>query len=97
LFGVTADRNDVRLREGRFTTTLWRADVNTQFSPWLSLAQIVQYDTVSRGLGWQARFRWIQRPGDDWYVVYTHNWISGETLFTLDRKAAAKIVRTIRF
>ena len=97
LLGVTADSNDVRLPEGRFTTTLWRADVDTQFSPWISLVQSLQYDTITRGLGWQARFRWILKPGDDVYVVYTHNWVNDLTLATLDRKAAVKIAKTFRF
>ena len=97
LVGLTGDYNDVHLQEGRFKTTLWRADVNTQFNPWVSLVQTWQYDTVTRGLGWQVRFRWIQKPGDDWFVVYTHNWINGETLSTLDRRASAKVVRTFRF
>ena len=26
-------------------------------------------------MGWQSRFRWIMRPGNDLYVVYTHNWL----------------------
>jgi len=97
LLALTGDRNDVRLPEGRFTTTLWRADANTQFSPWISLAQNLQYDTVTRALGWQARFRWILKPGDDFYFVYTHNWIETTTLATLDHRAAAKIVKTLRF
>jgi len=97
LLGMTADYNDVDLREGRFSTTLWRGDASTQFGPWISLAQVVQYDTVSRALGWQARFRWIEKPGNDWFFVYTHNWIDRERLVTFDRRAAAKVVRTIRF
>jgi uncharacterized protein DUF5916 len=97
LFGFTGDYNDVTLREGHFTTTVWRIDVNTQFSPWLSLMQNVQYDTVSNGLGWQARFRWIRKPGDDFYFVYTHNWIDTDTLRTIDRRAAFKVVKTFRF
>ena len=76
---------------------MWRGDASTQFGPWISLAQVVQYDTVSRALGWQARFRWIEKPGNDWFFVYTHNWIDRERLVTFDRRAAAKVVRTIRF
>ena len=71
--------------------------MNTQFSPRVSLAQNVQYDTVTKGLGWQARFRWIQRPGDDLYVVYTHNWIDSAPLTTFDRRGAVKVVKTLRF
>jgi hypothetical protein len=29
---------------------------------------------VSANLGWQARLRWILRPGNDLFVVYLHNW-----------------------
>jgi hypothetical protein len=97
LLSVTHDYNDVFLREGRFKTALWRADASTQFSPWLSLVNTMQFDTVTKALGWQLRFRWIQRPGDDWHFVYTHNWIEGDTLMTLDRKAAVKVSRTFRF
>ena len=35
----------------------------------------MQYDTQSAGIGWQARFRWIVRPGNDFYFVYIQNWL----------------------
>jgi hypothetical protein len=92
-----ADYNDVALAEGRFNATVWRADVNTQFGPFVSLVNRVQYDSLSRGLGWQSRLRWITRPGDDVFVVYTHNWVDHTTLETLDRRGSVKIVRTLRF
>jgi hypothetical protein len=61
----------------------------------------VQYDTESRELGWQLRFRWIQKPGDDIFFIWTQNWSDEEALNrrfrTLDRRGVAKIVRTIRF
>ena len=51
-------------------------------------------------LGWQSRFRWIITPGNDLYVVYTHNWLD-EPLFdrfsTLDKRFASKILYTYRF
>jgi hypothetical protein len=71
---MEAERNLLELAEGSFTADVYRLDANTQFSPWISLANNLQYDTVSRLLGWQLRFRWIQRPGNDLYIVYTHNW-----------------------
>ena len=70
------------------------------------LVNNVQYDDVSRLLGWQSRFRWIVQPGNDIFVVYTHNWMDdqldpnglGDGRFrTLDRRGAAKIVYTKRF
>jgi hypothetical protein len=96
------------LAQGSFSTKLGRAFVNTQFSPWISLNNSLQYDNVSRNLGWQLRLRWIRRPGDDLYFVYTHNWVdlptepggsvaSSPGFATVDRRAAAKITKTWRF
>jgi hypothetical protein len=94
-------RNVLRLAEGDFATTVVRATANTQVSPWLSLQNNLQYDDVSRSLGWQMRFRWIQRPGNDVFFVYTQNWQEfdrpdGRGFDTLDGRAAAKIVYTLR-
>ena len=91
--------NQIDLPEGSFSTQLVRSVVNVQPSPWISFVSNLQYDTVSRTLGWQLRFRWISRPGDDLYFVYTHNWIDDDAreIHTLNGKAAAKIIRTFRF
>jgi hypothetical protein len=94
---ASSEYNDVKLAEGAFTTKLYRLDARTQFSPWIALSNNVQYDTQSQSLGWQMRFRWIRKPGNDLYVVYTHNWIDENRFTTLDRKAAMKIVQTFRF
>jgi len=94
---ATSEYNDVRLAEGDFTTKLYRLDARTQFSPWIALSNNVQYDTQSRSLGWQMRFRWIRRPGNDMYFVYTHNWLDSDRLVTYDRKASMKVVQTFRF
>ncbi len=98
---LEAERNLLDLAEGSFDTNVLRLTANTQVSPWLSLANKLQYDTVSRELGWQMRFRWIRRPGNDLYVVYTHNWneirAPGQRLATLDSRLATKLVYTLRF
>jgi hypothetical protein len=96
------ERSVVDLPEGSFDTNLIRATANTQFSPWLSVVNNVQYDDVSEALGWQLRFRWIQRPGNDLFFVYTHNWrelddLDGPRFGTLDNRAATKVVYTLRF
>ncbi len=74
---------------------------DTQFSPFMYLVNNVQYDSVSRVLGWQSRFRWIMKPGNDIFFVYTHNWTDpvdpAARFTTLDRRAAAKVVYTKRF
>lgn len=99
---LEVQRSEIELAEGSFQTNLVRLVANTQFSPWLSLSNNVQYDDVSDALGWQMRFRWIQRPGNDVFFVYTHNWrdvttVEGRRFATLDNRAAAKVAYTRRF
>jgi hypothetical protein len=90
--------NRVELAEGKFSTKILRAVVNTQFSPFVSVANNIQYDSVSRVLGWQSRFRWIVRPGNDIYVVWLENWVdAGNRLEVFDRSAAVKLTYTYRF
>jgi hypothetical protein len=97
LVDVSTDLNNVRLAEGRFDTKVWRADLNTQLNPRTSLVNRLQYDTRTRGLGWQSRFRWIERPGNDIYFVYTRNWVVRDRWSVLDQKGSVKVVTTYRF
>ena len=99
LLSINNNWNRVELQEGKFSTSLLRFVASTQFSPWISVVNNIQYDSVSRILGWQSRFRWIVRPGSDIYFVYAQNWIEDPTLgrLTLDRSAATKILYTHRF
>ncbi len=102
---TTYEHNVVNLAEGSFKTRLLRSVLDTQFSPFMYLVNNVQYDSVSKILGWQSRFRWIVTPGNDIFFVYTHNWVDAfdpldprqSTFRTLDRRAAAKAVYTKRF
>ena len=76
--------------------------MNLQFSPWMQFANTIQFDSVSGVLGWQSRFRWIFRPGNDLFLVYAHNWFADpldprDSFRTLDRNAASKLVYTHRF
>jgi hypothetical protein len=100
---LAEQHNILDLAEGHFSTDLVQLIASTQFSPWISLANNIQYDSVSRTLGWQARFRWIQRPGNDLYLVYTHDWQDMQNPFGathlqwLDNQLATKLVYTLRF
>lgn len=96
---LASEYNEVVLPEGAFITRLYRMDARTQFSPWISLSNNLQYDSVSGNLGWQLRFRWIQKPGNDIFFVWTQNWLDDTTrgFQPLDRRGAAKVVRTFRF
>jgi len=100
IFYSSAEWNKVDLAEGGFQTRLYRGIVETQFSPWMSLVNNVQFDTQSSILGWQSRFRWILKPGNDLYFVYLHNWLDDPLLArfaTLDHRASSKLLYTHRF
>ena len=67
----------------------------------------IQTDTQSVVAGWQSRFRWILRPGNDLYVVSTHNWLNTDfgargqrslsRFATLDKRLASQVLYTYRF
>ncbi len=100
IVSLNGEWNQVDLAEGSFTSNVYRATADTQFTPFMALVNILQYDTMSRVLGWQARYRWILTPGNDLYVVYTHNWVDDplrDRFGTLDRRAASKVLYTHRF
>ena len=95
---VTSSFNRVELAEGNFSVKILRALVNTQFSPVVSFSNNVQYDSVSRQLGWQFRFRWILTPGTDFYFVSLGNWLeTGDGFAVMDRNASTKVMYTYRF
>jgi len=96
---VAAERNEVDLPEGSFTADLFRFVADTQLNPRVYLVNNLQYDSFSKQVGWQGRFRWIVRPGNDLFLVYTHNWFEPVGLdgySTLDRRGAAKVNYTRR-
>ena len=69
----TGERNIGRLPSGRFTQTLVGNRLRVNFSPDLSLASYVQYDTDSDSVGVNTRLRWTFNPVGDLFLVYNHN------------------------
>jgi hypothetical protein len=67
--------NRVQLPRGDFDTQLVRLNGGWDVSPWASVSTTVQYDDQSDILGLFALARWIVRPGNEIYLVYTHNWL----------------------
>ena len=106
--GVSAsfdyDRNEVTLPRGSFDTNLFRLNSGWDVSPWASVTTTVQYDDVSEILGFFGLLRWIVKPGNEVFVVYTHNWLSADDddpldrdFVTLTRGASAKVTYTFRW
>ncbi len=72
------ERNDVSLSEGDFSVHVATLSADYNFSPNVSWANLLQYDSESRILGVQSRFRWILKPGSDLFVVINRGWYRSE-------------------
>ena len=101
-FSTMYQRNEVRLPQGDFDTNLVRLGANWNPSPLTSFTGNVQYDDVSEVVGLFLRARWIVRPGNDLFLVWTHNWrnqggsLLDRNLDTLSRGGALKVNYTYR-
>lgn len=68
--GLEYELNKVFLPEGDFETQVYRVNANIFFSPDISLTNFIQYDNVTEEIGWQSRFRWILKPGNEILFVW---------------------------
>jgi hypothetical protein len=68
--GVEFEQNNVDLKEGQFNTRIYRINADIYFNPDVSLSNYIQYDNVSAKWGWQSRFRWILKPGNEIFLVW---------------------------
>jgi hypothetical protein len=92
------ERDEASLPQGDFVTQLFSGRFNYNFSPNATWSNLVQYDSESRILGFQTRFRWTVRPGSDLFVVVSRGWyrrFDGDYLPSFD-KGSAKVQYTIR-
>lgn len=99
LVGAGAERADVSLPAGDFFTQLFSLRGNVNFTPNVSWANLVQYDTESRILGFQTRFRWILKPGSDLFFVWNRGWFrtfEHDYVSSFDR-GTVKLQYTFRF
>ena len=96
--------NDVTLPQGSFSANVYELETEWNPSPWIGATTQLKYDDVSKVVGLFARLRWIVKPGNDVYLVYTHNWenlgagiLENRELATLSRGASLKVNYTYRF
>jgi len=91
--------NDVDLPQGDFTIRLARLRLGLRFSPRLSWLSLVQYDNVSRDVGFNSRLRWVVSPGNDVFLVVNQSWVEEENggLRPAVTETAVKIAWTLRF
>lgn len=102
-FVISFDTNltFARLPEGNFAARILSGQLDYAASPFLTFANLIQYDNLSRNLGWQSRVRWILRPGNDVFFVFAQGWIQDERggyrFQADDRKVSGKVQYTFRF
>jgi hypothetical protein len=92
------ERDEASLGAGDFVTQLYSGRLNYNFSPNVTWSNLVQYDSESRLLGFQSRFRWIVKPGDDLFLVVGRGWFrrfDGDYIPSFD-KVSAKVQYTVR-
>lgn len=90
--------NDIQLDTGDLETVLASGRVNFYFSPLVSWENLVQYDTQSRTVGVNSRFRWALRDGQEVFVVFNQNVEADDLEFTIARsELIAKIGWTFSF
>ncbi|MFN0084384.1 MAG: DUF5916 domain-containing protein [Blastocatellia bacterium] len=72
--GLSAEQTFARLPQGNFVARVWALRADYAFSPFVTIANFIQYDNESRNLGWQSRLRWILKPGNDLFLVFNQGW-----------------------
>lgn len=96
--GGTFIQNNVELPDGEFTANIYQVNANILFSPNVTLYNYLQYDNASESLGWQSRFQWILKPGNEIILVWTSNYLRPDDKFYMDESAVRlKLKYNIRF
>ena len=96
--GGTLIQNHVLLPEGDFTANIYQMNANILFSPDITLYNFVQYDNASNNAGWQSRFQWIVKPGNEIILAWTANFLKPEERYVMDAGSLRlKLKYNIRF
>jgi len=96
--GGTIERNIIELPAGNFTANIYQLNANVLFSPDITLYNFVQYDNASKNAGWQSRFQWILKPGNEIILAWTANFLKPENTYVLNESSARlKLKYNIRF
>jgi len=72
--GLDVNRVRGRLPEGHFSENVYQLKADLFLSPDLGFMNYIQYDTVSRLLGWSSRLRWRLSPGNEVALIYNKSW-----------------------
>ena len=95
----TYQGNWVDLSVGSSTTHLVGTRVTYTVTPAMFTSALVQYNTGSRSVSANVRFRWEYRPGSELFVVYNEQRDTGAVSFPdlQNRALIVKVNRLVRF
>ncbi|MBI1738910.1 MAG: hypothetical protein HYR58_06655, partial [Acidobacteria bacterium] len=100
-FSLDTEQTFARLPQGNFVARIYSFRANYSVSPFLSFSNLMQFDNESQNLGWQSRVRWILRPGNDFFLVFSQGWLQdsrgGFRFSPADTKLSTKFQYTFRF
>jgi hypothetical protein len=92
--------NWIALPGGSFTATLLTSRAMLSFTPRMLAAALVQYNSTTRSVTTNLRFRWEYRPGSDLFVVYSdgrETALDRRTPMLMNRGLTLKMTRLFRF
>ena len=96
--GGNYTQSHVFLPEGDFTARVYQMNLNILVSPTVTLYNYFQYDNASEKMGWQSRFQWILKPGNEIILAWTSGWSQpGSQWIMNDSALRLKLKYNIRF
>ena len=96
--GVTYKTNIVDLPEGKFVADIYQLNMNFLFSPDITLHNYFQFDSQSEIIGWQSRFQWILKPGNEILLVWNSGFSNPIERYVMNESALRfKLKYNIRF
>ena len=95
---LSYQENQASLANGDFATRVVGFGANFYASPSLSWQNVIQADNESEELGWQSRLRWIQRDGQELFLVVNAGWVQrvDDVIVPTERDLALKLVYSVR-
>ena len=103
VFTISFNTNQTfaRLPQGNFVARIFSSNINYSVSPFLTFANLIQFDNRSGNLGLQSRVRWTLKPGNDFFFIFGQGWVQdisgGYDFRQQDTRLATKLQYTFRF
>ena len=101
IISVNSNQTFANLPQGNFVARIFSMRVDFNVSPFLSFANLAQFDNRSGNLGLQSRVRWTLEPGNDVFFIFGQGWVQELGGFydfrQQDSRLATKLQYTFRF